>query len=320
MRCLVTGGAGFIGSHLVEHLLALGDDVVVLDDLSTGSERNLAAVASHPRLRLIKGDICVPDTVARAMEGVDEVYHLAAAVGVFTILDRTLESLRTNLTGTETVLDAARRHDVPLLLASTSEVYGKNTAEGLTEEDDRILGSPLKSRWSYSEAKALDETLAALYAARYGLRMVIARLFNTVGPRQSGQYGMVIPRFVDQALAGEPLTVFGDGTQIRCFCHVADVVPALVTLLRTEDAHGTVYNIGGTQPVTITELAERTIAATGSAGTLAKIPYTEAYGAGFEDMRRRVPNCDKAYRAIGFRAARTLDEIIADVVAERRAL
>ncbi|MDX3852355.1 NAD-dependent epimerase/dehydratase family protein [Streptomyces sp. AK02-01A] len=320
MRCLVTGGAGFIGSHLVEHLLALGDDVVVLDDLSTGSERNLAAVASNPRLRLIKGDICVAETVARAMEGVDEVYHLAAAVGVFTILDRTLESLRTNLTGTETVLDAARHRDVPFLLASTSEVYGKNTADGLTEEDDRILGSPLKSRWSYSEAKALDETLAALYAARYGLRMVIARLFNTVGPRQSGQYGMVVPRFVDQSLAGEPLTVFGDGTQIRCFCHVADVVPALVALLRNEDAHGTVYNIGGSRPVTIAELAERTIAATGSASTMAKIPYTEAYGAGFEDMRRRIPNCDKAYHAIGFRAGRTLDDIIADVVAERRPL
>lgn len=316
MRCLITGGAGFIGSHLTEHLLALGHEIVVLDDLSTGSERNLAAVAGDPRVRLVVGSVCDPDAVEACMPGVDAIYHLAAAVGVFTILGKTLDSLRTNLTGTETVLEAARRHDVPILVASTSEVYGKNTADGLTEDADRVVGSPLVNRWSYAEAKALDETLAYLYGVEYGMRTVIVRLFNTVGPRQTGVYGMVVPRFVAQALAGEPLTVYGDGQQVRCFCHVADVVPALVALLSDEGAHGTVYNIGNADRISIVDLAHKVIAATGSSSGIVKIPYEQAYGPGFEDMQRRIPDCAKARDRIGFAPRRTLDDVIADVVAD----
>ncbi|MFE0021048.1 NAD-dependent epimerase/dehydratase family protein [Amycolatopsis sp. NPDC059021] len=318
MRFLITGGAGFIGSHLTEHLLGLDHEVVVLDDLSTGSERNLAAVADDPRLRFVRGSVCDPEAIEGCMSGVGAIFHLAAAVGVFTILDKPLDSLRTNLHGTETVLEAARRHDVPILVASTSEVYGKNTASGLSEDDDRIVGSPLKSRWSYAEAKALDETLTYLYGVEHGMSTVIVRLFNTVGPRQTGRYGMVIPRFVEQGLAGEPITVFGDGQQIRCFCHVHDVVPALLALLEDKAGHGTVYNLGNSEEVTITELAQRVIKATGSTGGMVKIPYDQAYGAGFEDMQRRVPDCRKARERIGFRPSRDLDDIITAVIAERR--
>ncbi|MFE6029467.1 NAD-dependent epimerase/dehydratase family protein [Streptomyces niveus] len=318
MRCLITGGAGFIGSHLTEHLLGLGHEVVILDDISTGSADNLAAWADEPRLRFVQGSVCDAEAVESCMAGVDRIYHLAAAVGVFTIMGKTLESLRTNLGGTETVLEAARRHDVPILVASTSEVYGKNTADGLTEDADRIVGSPLKNRWSYAEAKALDETMAYLYGVEYGVRTVIVRLFNTVGPRQSGRYGMVIPRFVQQALAGEPVTLFGDGQQIRCFCHVLDVIPSLVALLEDEGAHGTVFNLGSSEQVSMAELAAKVIAATGSSSTVVKIPYEQAYGPGFEDMQRRIPNCDKARGRIGFRPTRTLDDIIESVIAQHR--
>lgn len=318
MRCLITGGAGFIGSHLTEHLLSLGHEVVILDDISTGSADNLAAWADEPRLRFVQGSVCDTETVESCMAGVDRIYHLAAAVGVFTIMGKTLESLRTNLGGTETVLEAARRHDVPILVASTSEVYGKNTANGLTEDADRIVGSPLKNRWSYAEAKALDETMAYLYGVEYGVKTVIVRLFNTVGPRQSGRYGMVVPRFVEQALAGEPVTLFGDGQQIRCFCHVLDVIPSLVALLEDEGAHGTVYNLGSSEQVSMAELAAKVIAATGSTSTVVKIPYEQAYGPGFEDMQRRIPNCDKARDRIGFRPSRTLDDIIESVIAQQR--
>ncbi|MFD4115951.1 NAD-dependent epimerase/dehydratase family protein [Streptomyces niveus] len=318
MRCLITGGAGFIGSHLTEHLLGLGHEVVILDDISTGSADNLADWADEPRLRFVQGSVCDAEAVESCMAGVDRIYHLAAAVGVFTIMGKTLESLRTNLGGTETVLEAARRHDVPILVASTSEVYGKNTADGLTEDADRIVGSPLKNRWSYAEAKALDETMAYLYGVEYGVRTVIVRLFNTVGPRQSGRYGMVVPRFVQQALAGEPVTLFGDGQQIRCFCHVLDVIPSLVALLEDEGAHGTVYNLGSSEQVSMAELAAKVIAATGSSSTVVKIPYEQAYGPGFEDMQRRIPNCDKARDRIGFRPTRTLDDIIESVIAQNR--
>ncbi|NUR58765.1 MAG: NAD-dependent epimerase/dehydratase family protein [Catenulispora sp.] len=320
MRCLVTGGAGFIGSHLTEHLLDLGHEVVVLDDFSTGDERNLAAVASDRRLQVRRGSVCDPAAVEDAMAGVEAVYHLAAAVGVFTILDKTLQSLRTNLTGTEVVLEAVRRHQVPVLVASTSEVYGKNTADSLSEDDDRVVGSPLLSRWSYAEAKALDETFAYLYGAEYGLHTVIVRLFNTVGPRQSGRYGMVVPRFVEQGLAGEPLTIHGDGAQIRCFCHVLDVVPALVALLGDERARCQVVNLGNPEPVTIAELAQRVIAATGSTGGVVKIPYDQAYGSGFEDMQRRVPNIGKARELIGFEPRHRLDDVLKAVIAERSQL
>ena len=318
MRCLVTGGAGFIGSHLTEHLLGLGHEVTVLDDLSTGSVHNLAAVASDPRLRFVCGSIRDRSAVLKCMDEVDEVYHLAAAVGVFTIMDSTLDSLRTNLHGTEIVLDAALRQGARILVASTSEVYGKNTKIGLAEDDDRILGSPLKNRWSYAEAKAVDETLAFLYARQRGLASVIVRPFNTVGPRQAGRYGMVLPRFVDQALAGEPLTVFGTGGQTRCFCHVLDLVPALVALLGDESAHGTVYNLGNPEQVTIMELANRVIEATGSTSEIVTIPYAEAYGAGYEDMQRRVPDCARARRQVGFAPTRDLAHILDTVIASRR--
>ncbi|WP_236790611.1 NAD(P)-dependent oxidoreductase [Amycolatopsis sp. GM8] len=319
MRVVVTGGAGFIGSHLTEYLLSLGHEVIVLDDFSTGTARNLRALSANPRLTVVPGSVCDATIVETCLAGADAVYHLAAAVGVFTILDRTLESLRTNLTGTETVLAAASRAGARMLLASTSEIYGKNTAMGLREEDDRIIGSPLKNRWSYAEAKALDETFAHLYAVEKGLRTVIVRLFNTVGPRQTGRYGMVVPRFVDQALAGKPLTVFGTGQQSRCFCHVLDVVPALVALLEDERAHGTVFNLGNPEPVTIEELAHRVLVRTGSPAGIVRVPYEQAYGPGYEDMERRVPDCTKAKQAIGFQPARGLDDILDGVLADRTA-
>ncbi|WP_409462966.1 NAD-dependent epimerase/dehydratase family protein [Amycolatopsis sp. GA6-003] len=318
MRYLITGGAGFIGSHLTEHLLARGDEVVALDNLSTGTLDNLAGVAGHPGFRFVRGSITDPNAIESCMAGIDAVFHLAAAVGVFTILDKTMDSLRTNLHGTENMLDAALRHDVPILVASTSEIYGKNTADGLREDDDRIIGSPLKNRWSYAEAKALDETFAHLYAVEHGLRTVIVRPFNTVGPRQTGRYGMVIPRFVTQALAGEPITVFGDGQQTRCFCHVHDVVPALADLLADESAYGKVFNLGSNEQTTISQLAERVIGATGSSSTITKVPYEEAYGDGYEDMQRRIPDCTRAYNHIGFVPTRSLDDIIDAVVADRR--
>jgi nucleoside-diphosphate-sugar epimerase len=320
VRYLITGGAGFIGSHLTEHLLARGDEVVAFDNLSTGTLDNLAGVRDNPGFRFVRGSVTDPAAVEASMAGIDAIFHLAAAVGVFTILGKTMESLRTNLHGTEAMLDAALKHSVPILVASTSEIYGKNTANGLTEDADRIIGSPLKNRWSYAEAKALDETFAHLYAVEHGLRTMIVRPFNTVGPRQTGRYGMVIPRFVKQALAGEPITVFGDGQQTRCFCHVDDVVPALVALLADETAHGKVFNLGSTEQTTITQLAERVISATGSSSTISKVPYEEAYGDGYEDMQRRIPDCTRALHQIGFAPTRTLDDIIAAVVAHQRGL
>ncbi|MEU6645717.1 NAD-dependent epimerase/dehydratase family protein [Saccharomonospora sp. NPDC046836] len=319
MRYLVTGGAGFIGSHLTDHLLAQGHEVVALDDLSTGTLDNLAGATGDSRFQLRTGSVCDAAAVRAAMRGVDGVFHLAAAVGVFTILERALDSLRTNLHGTETVLEAAREAGTPVLVASTSEVYGKNTALGLTEGADRIIGSPLTLRWSYAEAKALDETLAYLYHRELGVPTVVVRPFNTVGPRQTGRYGMVLPRFVDQALSGQPLTVFGTGEQVRCFCHVADVVPALVSLLGDAGCHGQVYNLGSSEQTTIGQLAKRVLAATGSASEIVTVPYTDAYPDGYEDMQRRVPDCGLAEQRVGFAARHGLDEIIESVIADRRA-
>jgi len=318
MRTLITGGAGFIGSHLTEALLATGDQVTVLDDLSTGRRENLAAVADHPRLRVVCGSVLDADLVGRLVLGSDVVYHLAAAVGAFTIRDRTLDSLRTNLHGTENVVIAAHRYDARLLLASTSEIYGKNDRIGLRETDDRIIGPPTVSRWSYSEAKAIDETLVTGYA-HAGLRAVTVRLFNTVGPRQTGRYGMVVPRFVGQALAGVPLTVYGTGEQIRCFCHVADVVATLPRLMARHEAYGRVFNLGSAEQVTIGGLARRVIALTGSSSPIEQISYSDAYGDGYEDMMRRVPDCRRARDLVGFAPTRDLDAILRDVIAERSA-
>ena len=319
MTTLVTGGAGFIGSHLTESLLSSGEDVIIIDDLSTGSERNLAALLEHPSVRFVKGSILDVPLLDELVSQVDRIYHLAAAVGVFSILDKTLESLRTNLHGTENILDSAVRHGARVLVASTSEVYGKNTKIGLGEEDDRIAGSPLKSRWSYAGAKALDETFAYLYWMEHGLETVMVRLFNTVGPRQTGRYGMVIPRFVAQALAGEPITVYGTGDQVRCFCHVYDVVPALRALMADDGAHGQVFNLGSPDQISITGLAERVISVLGSSSTITYVPYESAYGDGFEDMERRVPDCTKARELIGFRPSRSLVDIIEDVAEDQLA-
>jgi len=316
VRAFVTGAAGFIGSHLVEALLADGHQVAGLDDLSTGRRENLAAVARHPRFTLVQGSITDARLVDELTAGADQVYHLAAAVGAFVIRDRTLESLRTNIHGTETVVDAAYRAGARLLVASTSEIYGKNTKVGLTEDDDRLIGSPLKSRWSYAEAKAIDESLVEAYVREMGLRAVIVRLFNTVGPRQTGRYGMVIPRFVRQALANEPLTVFGTGTQVRCFCHVLDVIPALTALIASDRACGRAVNLGSSEQVSIGQLAERVIAAAGSASGITRSSYLEAYGSGYEDMQRRVPDCSLARELTGFAPRRTLDDIIAAVIAD----
>jgi len=319
MTTLVTGGAGFIGSHLTESLLGSGEDVIILDNLSTGSEENLAAVLDDPSLEFIEGSILDPSLVDELVMRCHTVYHLAAAVGTFTILDKTLESLRTNLHGTENVVVSALRHGARVLITSTSEVYGKNTKIGLREDDDRHIGSPLKNRWSYAEAKAIDETLAYLYAVEHDLQTVIVRLFNTVGPRQTGRYGMVIPRFVGQALAGEPITVFGTGDQVRCFCHVNDVVPALRALMADPTAYGQVFNLGGAEQVSITQLAERVLTVMGSPSAITYVPYEFAYGAGYEDMQRRVPDCTRARQQIGFWPSRTLEDIIRDVAAHQLA-
>ncbi len=319
MKVFVTGAAGFIGSHLVEALLAAGDEVTGLDDLSTGRLANLRGVTDNPRFTLVQGSILDQPLVDELVAGCDQVYHLAAAVGSFVIRDRTLESLRTNIHGTENVVDAASRHGAVLLAASTSEIYGKNGKVGLQEDDDRIIGSPLKSRWSYAEAKAIDESLIDAYCRERGLRAVIIRFFNTVGPRQTGRYGMVIPRFTRQALSGEPLTVYGTGEQIRCFCHVLDVIPALSLLMATPAAYGRAVNLGNNQPVSINSLAERIIAATGSSSVISHTPYLDAYGPGYEDMLRRIPDSGLAHSLVGFAPQRTLDDIIASVIEDQEA-
>jgi UDP-glucose 4-epimerase len=319
MKVFVTGAAGFIGSHLVEELLAGGHEVTGLDDLSTGRLSNLRAVDGHPGFRLVQGSILDQGLVSELTAGCQQVYHLAAAVGAFVIRDRTLESLRTNIHGTENVVEAAASSGAVLLAASTSEIYGKNMKPGLTEDDDRIIGSPLKSRWSYAEAKAIDESLIDAYCRERDLKAVIIRFFNTVGPRQTGRYGMVIPRFTAQALAGEPLTVYGTGDQIRCFCHVHDVIPALTRLIATPAAYGRAVNVGNNEPTSINDLAKRVIAATDSVSVVTHTPYLEAYGSGYEDMQRRIPDCTLARTLCGFTPQRTLDDIVEAVVSDQQA-
>jgi UDP-glucose 4-epimerase len=317
MKALITGGAGFIGSHLAEHLLAGGHEVVVLDNLATGSLENLSAINDHPRLQYVPGSV-LDEALADSLAGeVDTIFHLAAAVGSFVIRDQTLQSLRTNIHGTEHVLAAAHRHQARVLIASSSEVYGKNTKIGLRENDDRVVGSPLLHRWSYSEAKAVDESITRAYVTELGLRAVIVRLFNTVGPRQSGRYGMVIPRLVTQALAGEPLTVFGTGEQVRCFCHVHDVVPALQALVEHPGAYGIAVNVGSTEQISISGLAHRVLALTGSASEVVYMSYEQGIGPGYEDLQRRVPDCSLARELIGFQPLRSLDDILRSVIAER---
>ncbi len=319
MRCFVTGAAGFIGSHLTENLLAAGHFVAGLDDMSTGRGENLAAVSGHPRFEFVTGSILDQRTVEEMAASSDCVFHLAAAVGAFVIRDRALDSLRTNIHGTENVVAAASRHGARLLVASTSEIYGKNTKVGLREDDDRVIGSPLRSRWSYAEAKAIDESLVDGYVREHGLRAVIVRLFNTVGPRQRGRYGMVVPRFARQALTGQPLTVFGTGDQVRCFCHVLDVIPALTRLVDCDRGVGLAVNLGSSEQVSINELARLVIEAAGSPSRVEHSSYLDTYGSGYEDMQRRVPDCTLARQLVGFAPARSLTEIIHDVIADQQA-
>lgn len=314
MKNVITGGAGFIGSHLTEYLLRQGEKVTILDDLSTGSLGNLDAV--HNEVELVSGSVLDSDLVAKTFEGADRVFHLAAAVGVRRIVEHPLASLRTNIHGTENVLEAARQANTIVLLASTSEIYGKNTADRLSEDSDRILGSPLKSRWTYAAAKGIDESFARAYWQDYALRVAIVRLFNTVGPRQTGRYGMVLPNLVGQALRNEPLTVFGDGQQTRCFSFVGDIVPAVVRISETPETYGQALNLGGKREVSILELAERVIQLLGSNSIIQFVPYEEAYADGFEDMRRRVPDNTKAARLVNFDPATDLDQIIKEVARE----
>ncbi len=318
MRTLITGGAGFIGSHLADLLVARGEQVILLDDLSTGSYDNLTHLLGRPDVEFVLGSILNADLLDGLVARADRVFHLAAAVGVQLIVEKPLESLQTNIRGSELVLEKAHKYTTPILVTSTSEIYGKNTSDLLHEEDDRILGSPLKSRWSYSEAKAIEEILAYTYWREKGLPTVIVRLFNTVGPRQTGRYGMVIPRFVTQAIRGEPITVYGDGTQSRCFCHVTDVVDTLTRLLEEPEARGRGFNLGGTEEVTMLELAERIVARTGSESSVRLVPYDQAYEEGFEDMQRRVPDIARVRKLVGFDPTHDLDAIIDDVVAEQR--
>jgi UDP-glucose 4-epimerase len=318
MHTLITGGAGFIGSHLTDHLLLLGDSVTVLDDFSTGSRANLARAAENPRFGLIEGSVLDGGLLNETVADADRVFHLAAAVGVRRIIEHPLDSLRVNIHGTENVLDAALDARAVMVLASTSEIYGKNTADSLSEDSDRILGSPLTSRWTYAAAKGIDEAFAHAYWRDFELRVAIARLFNTVGPRQTGRYGMVVPNLIGQALRGEPLTVFGDGRQTRCFSYVADIVPALVRLAEEPATYGQAFNLGGPREISILALAERIVELLNSPSSIELVPYEQAYGEGFEDMRRRVPDNSRAQRLIGFDPGTGLDDIILAVAAGLR--
>jgi UDP-glucose 4-epimerase len=318
MRALVTGGAGFIGSHLADALLARGDSVILLDNLSTGRLENIEHLRQRDDVEFVLGSILNADLVDDVMSRSEICFHLAAAVGVELIVDKPLESLATNIRGSEIVFEKAHKHSTAVLVTSTSEIYGKNTSDRLGEEDDRILGSPLKSRWSYSEAKAIEEILAYTYWRQKGLSTYIVRLFNTVGPRQTGHYGMVIPRFVSQAIKGEPITVFGDGRQTRCFCYVGNVVDAMLKIAGHPDASGRAYNLGGTEEVSMEELASRVVSVVGSDSKIRYVPYDEAYEEGFEDMQRRVPDTTRARELVGFEPTVGLDEIIRMVVQDQR--
>lgn len=314
MKILVTGGAGFIGSHLCEELLKRGDQVTILDDFSTGRMENIAHLENNENFRIVRGSVLDEKLVDRVVEKVDCIFHLAAAVGVELIIKKPFESLTTNIKGTETVLEAACRYNRKILITSTSEIYGKNTNGPLKEGDDRILGSPLKSRWSYSTSKALDEILAYIYFKERDLPAIIVRLFNTVGPRQTGAYGMVIPRFVQQALRQEKITIYGSGGQSRCFLHVKDAVSAMIKLTIKKEAVGEVFNLGSQEEVTIEQLAKKVIAITKSNSDLSFIPYDKAYEEGFEDMIRRVPDISKIHNLINFTPTIDLEGIIRDVV------
>lgn len=319
MKCLITGGAGFIGSHLAEAMLAGGAEVVVLDDLSTGHLENVSHLLGNPRVTLVPGSVLDEALVARSAAGCAQIYHLAAAVGVNLVFEQPVRTIETNVHGTEVVLRAARRHGCAVFIASTSEVYGKDPRNGqrqFGETDDLVVGMSL--RWGYAASKMLDEYLARAHHREYGVPVVIARFFNTVGPRQSAAYGMVLPRLVRQALAGRPLTVYGDGNQVRVFLWVGDAVRAATGLMAQPEAVGQVFNIGGAEPISIRDLASKVKQLAGSASEITFIPYEQAYGPGFEDIHYRVPDTTKLARLLDFRPTRTLDEIIGEVIRYER--
>ena len=311
MRILITGGAGFIGSHLADYYLAKGNEVVLLDNLSTGSKNNLKG--TEFKCQLIDGDIRNSDLVNELVEKSDLVLHMAAALGVSTILNNPIESISTNIHGSETVMLAASKHKKRIIIASTSEIYGKNPKQPLNELDDRVIGSPQNIRWSYSDAKAIEEATASALNKSQSLKVTTVRFFNTVGPRQTGQYGMVVPRFVQSALANEEIQVYGDGNQTRVFCHVADAIRAVVKLAETDLSIGEVYNVGGVGEISINNLAEKIISTTKSVSNIKHIPYDQAYPSGFEDMQRRVPDTSKIQSAIGWNPLMSLEDIIQDV-------
>jgi UDP-glucose 4-epimerase len=311
MRVFITGGAGFIGSHLADHYVNAGYQVTLLDNFSTGSKSNIAHLDG--RVTTIDGDIRNIELIDQQTKDSDLVLHMAAALGVNTILESPLESMNTNITGSEVVLNAAAKYNKRIIIASTSEIYGKNNKHPLQETDDRVVGAPQKIRWTYSDAKAIEEAMAFVLHHEKKLPVTTVRLFNTVGPRQTGRYGMVVPRFVQAALKNEPLTIYGDGTQSRVFCHVDDAVQAIVTMAANDATIGDVYNVGGTGEVTIKQLAEQVLKVIGSASTITYTPYSDAYPAGFEDIQRRVPDISKVKNAIGWVPTKDLAQIISDI-------
>jgi UDP-glucose 4-epimerase len=314
MRVFITGGAGFIGSHLADHYVKAGHQVTLLDNFSTGSHQNIAHLENT--VTTVNGDIRNVDLIDQLTKDSDLVLHMAAALGVNTILESPMESMSTNITGSEVVLHAAVKHNKRIIIASTSEIYGKNPKQPLSETDDRVVGAPQKIRWTYSDAKAIEEAMAFALHQEKKLPVTTVRLFNTVGPRQTGRYGMVVPRFVQAALKNEPITIYGDGTQSRVFCHVADAVQAIAIIASTDSTIGDVYNVGGVGEVTIKQLAEQVIAITGSSSKTTYTPYSAAYPAGFEDIQRRVPDISKIKAAINWAPGKDLNQIISDIAAQ----
>ena len=313
MRAFITGGAGFIGSHLADALIARGDTVTILDNMSTGSQANIAHL--HGKITIHTGDIRDLALVEKLVADSDIVFHMAAALGVKNIMEHTIESIDRNFNGSEVVLNAATKHNKRLIIASTSEIYGKNPNQPLHEESDRVVGAPQKIRWTYSDAKALEEAVAHTLHKTHGLKVTTVRFFNTVGPRQTGQYGMVVPRFIQAALNNEDIIIYDDGSQSRVFCHVEDAVRAVITLSETDSTIGDYFNVGGAGEITVKELATKIIERTNSKSTLKHIPYTEAYPEGFEDMQRRVPDITKIKKTINWQPTHTLDSIIDSVAA-----
>ena len=313
MRILITGGAGFIGSHLTDRLVADGHKITILDNLATGRKENLSAHLGGESVNFVEGSILDLPLLDGLIKETDYVFHLAAAVGVFNIVNHPLDSLMTNIRGTENVLESAHKYSKPVFVTSSSEVYGKNVSDSLKESDDRILGAPITLRWSYSEAKAIDESLAYAYWVEKKLETRIVRFFNTVGPRQLGAYGMVVPRFVQFALKNEPITIYGNGQQTRCFGHVLDAVDAVVRIAFAENTIGKVINIGNDFEISINDLAKKVIADTNSKSEIIYVPYEEAYGDGFEDMERRVPNIELIKSLVGWEPKRDLSSMISDI-------